>query len=176
MKVKRFNFRIGSRLDPKKAAVVGQRLERLRKRYEVVTPKAVVEDARSASSPLHSFFEWNNGKAAEKYRLEQARHLIRSVVVTYETPPGHKKIKPIRAYVTIKDEDNNQPYRPIHEVLSDAAMHEQLMARALAEANSWHKRYKDLAEFAEVFAALTKVNRKHGRKKGKKRSRRPVAA
>lgn len=42
-------------------------------------PGDVVEAARAPESPLHSHFNWDDSDAAEKYRLMQARTLIRTV-------------------------------------------------------------------------------------------------
>lgn len=50
-----------------------------------LTPGDVVEAARPAESPLHDQFEWDDTAAAERYRLEQARALIRSVRVLVRT-------------------------------------------------------------------------------------------
>jgi hypothetical protein len=52
-------------------------------------PSEVVDSARDPDSPLHSHFEWDNDEAAEKYRLSQARTLIRTVklmVTVHEVP------------------------------------------------------------------------------------------
>lgn len=49
-----------------------------------LTPEAVVKAARKPESPLHSHFEWDNGKAAFNYRIVQARTLIRSVWIPYK--------------------------------------------------------------------------------------------
>jgi hypothetical protein len=52
-------------------------------------PVDVVEAARPEDSPLHSRFEWDDTEAAVKYRLSQARALIRTVkidVVVHEIP------------------------------------------------------------------------------------------
>lgn len=46
-----------------------------------LVPSDVVEAARDPNSPLHQHFEWNDSEAAEKYRLDQARTLIRSVKI-----------------------------------------------------------------------------------------------
>ncbi len=63
-----------------KRADIEKRLERL---IELgggkLTPASVVSDASDPASPLHSCFEWDDSVAAHKYRLEQARVLIRSV-------------------------------------------------------------------------------------------------
>lgn len=44
-----------------------------------LTPKIIIDDARSPDSPLHSEFTWDNEIAGEKHRLTEARELIRSV-------------------------------------------------------------------------------------------------
>lgn len=46
-----------------------------------LTATDVVEAARIETSPLHRYFEWDDDAAAEAYRIEQARRLIRSVKV-----------------------------------------------------------------------------------------------
>lgn len=50
-----------------------------------LTPQNVVADARNRNSPLHDIFEWDDAKAADQYRLEQARELIRSVKIEVVT-------------------------------------------------------------------------------------------
>lgn len=44
-----------------------------------LTPNEVVDAARSEKSPLHDLFCWDNDTAAELYRVEQAREVIRRV-------------------------------------------------------------------------------------------------
>lgn len=43
-----------------------------------LTPREIVDVARDEDSPLHWFFEWDDSTAAELYRHEQARTLVRS--------------------------------------------------------------------------------------------------
>lgn len=43
----------------------------------------VVDAARHSDSILHELFEWNDGIAAEMYRIDQARGLIRKISVVY---------------------------------------------------------------------------------------------
>lgn len=50
-----------------------------------LTPEQVVDAARSPASPLHARFDWSDADAAAKWRLEQARGLIRSVRLVVET-------------------------------------------------------------------------------------------
>jgi hypothetical protein len=50
-----------------------------------ITPDLVVEYAEPELSPIHDRFEWDDGLAAKRYRIEQARTLIRSVRVAIIT-------------------------------------------------------------------------------------------
>ena len=51
-----------------------------------ITPARVVEAARDPESPLHRYIDWDDTTAARKYRLVQARNLIRVVIVRMGTP------------------------------------------------------------------------------------------
>lgn len=68
---------------------VGGHLDLLRQQFKgELTPRDVVDDARNPNSPLHSYFEWDDGAAAEAYRLKQARGLIKAVVAIYRDDAG----------------------------------------------------------------------------------------
>lgn len=68
-----------------KKEIIAGRLTWLARKSGRLTPELVVRDAEDARSPLHSQFEWDDSKAAEQYRLEQARDLIRSVELKVTT-------------------------------------------------------------------------------------------
>ncbi len=58
---------------------VAERLLELERVNGRLAPADVVDAARDPESPLHSHFTWDDTEAAEKYRLSQARTLIRTV-------------------------------------------------------------------------------------------------
>lgn len=49
-----------------------------------VTPEIVVKESERADHEWHGRFEWNDSLAAHRYRLDQARALIRSVRIEIE--------------------------------------------------------------------------------------------
>lgn len=59
-------------------------IDAIMRRFGRVTPEAVREAARDPASPLHDEFTWDDGEAAEAYRLEQARGLIRKIRITVQ--------------------------------------------------------------------------------------------
>ena len=62
------------------------RLQSLLQKHGRLHPADVVDDARDPESPLHAHFEWDDARASEEWRREQARRLIRAVpvLVRYE--------------------------------------------------------------------------------------------
>lgn len=91
-------------------------LEAIRKRNPdgLLLIEDVVKAARSKKSSLHTEFEWDDAKAAEKWREEQARNLIRAHV-TYEP----RVARETRGYLSVPtDRENGGGYRPTSEVLS----------------------------------------------------------
>src|SRR5258708_7093588 len=108
-----FKFRKGSYLKGD-AQVVGERLTQIRKARGQLTPHDVVQEASRESSVLHSYFEWEDEKAAAEYRLTQARNLVACVVLVQSDDYEIKK--PIRAFVNISYEDSNS-YESVVEVM-----------------------------------------------------------
>lgn len=69
------------RLSESRANEIGHALAGLVAAGKALTPPTVVEAARNPASPLHGLFEWDDGRAAAQYRLEQARRIIKTIVV-----------------------------------------------------------------------------------------------
>jgi len=67
-----------------------------------LTPLGVLDAAASPDSPLHDEFDWNNDSAAHKYRISQARSLIRSVQVVITT-----QMHELRAPLYVRDPDSD---------------------------------------------------------------------
>lgn len=60
---------------------VKKELERIYERDGFLKPSLIVEEARAENSPLHPYFEWDDSKAGENYRRDQARKLIKEIKV-----------------------------------------------------------------------------------------------
>jgi hypothetical protein len=74
-------------LQKRNAAIRGE-LKKLRRQNGAHDPHDVLGWARShPKSKLHGLFQWDDGKAAEQYRLGQARRIIK-IYVRQETDGG----------------------------------------------------------------------------------------
>lgn len=149
-----YQFKDGSHTAKLDAQAVGEHLEHLRELHGQLTAEVTVDDARPKNSLLHPVFEWNNKVAAEEYRKEQARLLIRSVVVI----PGDDQgpAQPYRAFVVIS-EFGEQGYTSTYVALNDPQLRAQVLARALRELRQFQAKYRELDELAEVFSAAKRL-------------------
>jgi len=118
-------------------------------------PVDVVEAAKNKTSPLHSKFEWDDGEAAERYRLWQARQLI-SVTVQYTGAEDNPILS--RVFVSLTpDRGEANGYRTIQAVMGNPSQRAQLLEDALQDMRRFQKKYSDLKELSELFKAMDSV-------------------
>lgn len=132
-------------------------LETIRKSNNgFLRPQEVVEYARNPDSALHSHFTWDDSEAAEKYRLAEARALIRVSVVVEPTTS-----EKVRAYVSLTGDRNaDGGYRAIAEIINDEVLVEKLLDDALKELASFKRKYeklKGISNLSGVFTAIEDV-------------------
>jgi len=116
-------------------------------------PAAVVAAARSEESPLHNSFDWDDSEAAGKWRLHQARMLIKAVVV-YDRD---EESEPVRMFVSLTSDRATNGYRLLTNVLSDVEQRACLLDDAREAMKSFKAKYRRLEELAAVFAAMDSV-------------------
>lgn len=118
-KDRRIKFRSGSRVSGCNAETASAELDRIREKFGKVVPANVVDESRSKRAPLHNVFEWNDGAAAQEYRLYQARTLIRAVVVEYVIPENGSK----ETFVSVNEYTHvGDAYIPTEIVVNDVDM------------------------------------------------------
>jgi len=110
----------------------------------LLTPDHVVDAARNNASPLHRWFQWDNDAAAHMYRVEQARHLIRSVRVDVTT--SHHTVR-VPAFVRDPEcERGEQGYIAIRGLANDADKARDVVVAEFARALSALNRARAVAE------------------------------
>ena len=142
-----YKWKSGARIKAN-AQVAGEVCDALAKEGRL-TPAELVNVSRDKKAPLHDAFEWRDKVAAERYREVQAGHIIRSVEVVMTGTS-----EPVRAYFPVEAEGGGRHYSHIEVIMRDADGRDALLARALAELESFKRKYKTLAELADVFAAI----------------------
>ncbi len=118
---KKYEAREGSPFKKEYAQEYGERLEYIASKNKgKITPIMIIDDGRVADSPFIHYFEWNDKKASEQFRLQQARNLINhivEVVVIEGKPSKQRSFFNVRngqgktVYVTLKTAVTKQSYR-----------------------------------------------------------------
>lgn len=108
-----------------------------------LTPDNVVDAAEDEASPLHQCFEWDNDAAAHMFRVEQARHLIRSVRVDVTT--SHHTVR-VPAFVHDPEcERGEQGYVSIRQLSSDEDKSREVVIAEFSRAASALRRARAVA-------------------------------
>lgn len=120
---------------------------------EEYTPKDVLEYARShPSSELHKCFEWGNKKAAENWRLQQARWVCNSLSVTVE-----REEKEPETYRIIQHDKEAGAYRPVIFTARNEDQYARLLKQAKAELQAFTERYRKITELQDVIEAIQRI-------------------
>lgn len=136
-------------------AVADKLIEIAAKNGGVLTPDAVINEAKKKTSVLHGEFEWDDTVAAKKYRIDQARRIIRTVKYPVETEYGIKRS--IRYIQDPMLDEKVQGYRDIVEVRDDSAMARASMALEFKNAKSYLYRALNVAEVLGMSADVEKI-------------------
>lgn len=128
-------------------------ITRIQQRDGGATPAALVEESRPPMAPLHTAFEWDDSVAAEQYRQEQARQVIRAVVLVPE-PEKREQTPVVRAFVSIANPAGPNPqsrmYKPVLAVLENPAEADELKRRLRNDLLRLRQRYLNIIEMDDM--------------------------
>lgn len=119
-----------------KLEVVNQTLLAIKGKSKTLLPERVVNAARSPDSPIHDCFTWDDDDAAEKWRLEEARMLIRRCTVKMD---GDGEPTPV--FVSLMSDRETGGYRDVPQVLNSKELIRELERTAAIELEGWQKRH-----------------------------------
>jgi hypothetical protein len=123
---------------------------------DTLSAQEVLDLARPKNSPIHQYFNWDDSDAAEKYRLYQARNLIKCIVVEIDDGVSVPK------YCTpvMVDGYEKKRYVSLKRAISTPSIWEQILSRALEDAEFWNARYRHLRELRPISTAIDKTTKK----------------
>lgn len=142
------------------ADVVGKEVEKLEKKYGEVTAKNFVEAARPEDSVLHKLLEWDDTKAAEKWRIQQAGTIICCLNIVRE---DLSEPSTVRAYMNVADGADNPTRRTgsfinTQDAFSDKEKRALILRVAIRELKELRRKYDTLTELAAVFDAIDNLS------------------
>ena len=169
-----YQWRPGSRFRVP-ARVAGPEIRRIEKvvlsEGRELTPRDVVDAARSEDSPIHRLFEWDDTVAADRWRLHQARQVLRCIEIR-QVDPRDKAETMAPIYVHATQPGTDQPiYAETRRLLTDDELQEAALdeaARLLEGVRTRFARLKQLSTlFREIDAFLAERNAARAAKRKK---------
>jgi len=136
-----------------------------------LTAENILRKASKKSSSLYEFFDWDNSSAGEKWRLSQARQLINEIKIVVEDNEMYAfesiniAVQDVETTGKSPSKFGSREYKTIVEIMNNEDYRNQLIHRALAEANYWKERHKELNELNSIFISIETENKKWQSKK-----------
>lgn len=121
----------------------------------VLKTSDVVDYARDNNTTLHKCFEWDDSLAAEKYRLEQAKLIVRVQMIDVPIDKESRTVK-VREYFSLTEKRGDGEYKKLVDIIKTRPYREQLLADARNELRSFQEKYSILEELCEVHTAIRK--------------------
>jgi len=165
--VKKYVAKKGAHITDEQAQLYGEYIDK----NDFHTPDEIVSDARSPKSTLHSFFDWDNTEAAEKWRKQQARILLNSIQISIiftdsKGKPISSKVvdryESIKTIITDSEEEGKQTvYLTNDEILENPNYIDQILQECMNKIISFKNKYNYYAEHKEfkivkpVFKAIS---------------------
>ena len=116
--------------------------------YGRLDADVILQVASDKDSPIHNRFEWDDTIAAIKHRQQQARELVRQVMVTFDNYDGRKEVT--RAFVVIRGDatEGLEQYHRTIDVLSDEEKRQKYLGQLKDDLDRLAQKYTILEEFS----------------------------
>ncbi len=114
-----------------------------------LTAKRLLDANRPEDAPLHGEFEWDDGLAAEKYRENQARHIINCLCIRTDNA------EPVRQYFNIVRTEAE--YKPLTTILQSEDDKTRLYDQITRELFAIRKKYSRVSAFSKVWSAIDEL-------------------
>lgn len=138
-----------------RSEVITTELEKLETQNGLLTPEKVVEAASDPNSPIHRYFEWNDGEAAHRYRVWQARVLIFRCRIKITNADETQVRFPMRVAL-MQDRKDGGGYRKVTEIMENPVQRNELMNMALTSLKNWQSRYEMLKDLVDSVSHAVK--------------------
>lgn len=144
---------------PVKADEAAEEISRIQNKYGEVTPKLLLEESRDDGAVLHKCYEWDDTKAAEKWRIQQSRLIMSCLTVTYEDTDldaGEVKKIEVRVFQNVSDEKDGA-FVHVRDAMQTGAYRDAVLRRAINELTAFRKKYADLSELSKLFEVVDEI-------------------
>lgn len=138
---------------PVPAQQAGEYMHDISEREGGLTAERLLELSRDEDALMHKCFEWDDTKAAEKYRLSQAGYMIRTIVAT---KINNEPVQNQRAFVSVTQTAHAEKgiFKPIITALAVEKDRAVVLENAMRDWGVFKEKYSKLDELAKAIEAF----------------------
>ena len=118
-----------------------------------VSREDFLDASRPEESPTHKLFQWDDARAAELYRLNQAGNIMNALKVEVITQKDGKP-RSAPAFVRVEKSTDGGKYNNLSLALSVESKRQFVLNQAYEEMRSFKRKYETLSELASVIDAI----------------------
>lgn len=133
----------GAGYNDEEAQVLGGLMEHMRLQGVEVTPHNLLQIATPPESPIHKHFTWDESKAADEWRKQEARHILNHLVIVMPTPSGPVTRKACFSITVSAEPSETRPasYYHVGEIAGDDELKSHIRDNAWKELRAWVSKY-----------------------------------
>ena len=118
---------------------------------ESATPQQILEKARDSNTELHKCFTWDDTEAAEKWRISEARAVVRNLKIIEQNPDKQSDPTTIRVFYKT---DNESGYKPTKLILKKPDEYKSLVERCRSELLAIKQKFNSISEYEEIWEMI----------------------
>ena len=118
---------------------------------ESATPQQILDKARDSNTELHKCFTWDDTEAAEKWRITEARSVVRNLKIIEVKPDKEPEPTTIRVFYKT---DNSGGYKPTKLILKKPDEYKTLVERCRSELLAVKQKFQNISEYEEIWEMI----------------------
>lgn len=127
------------------------------KQSKGLTAESVLEEAKKKNNPLHDLFQWDNTKAGEQWRLQQARVFINEIKIVIDTKEYYAFEN---VNINIGHDSKSKQYFGRADILKNVDMRQQIITSAYNQLIYWKTKFEQyqINEFKSVMKEIDNIH------------------
>lgn len=113
--------------------------------------RQILVKARDSNTELHKCFTWDDTEAAEKWRISEARAVVRNLKIIEQKPDKQPEPTTIRVFYKT---DNESGYKPTKLILKKPDEYKALVERCRSELLSIKQKFNSISEYEEIWEMI----------------------
>jgi hypothetical protein len=131
------------------------------KKNKGLSAESILEEAKHKTNVLHDLFCWDNTKAANLWRMQQARVFINEIKIIIDSKEYYA-FENVKIAVTSDGTTSIREYKSREEIITNEELRKQIIESAYSQLVYWKNKYENykFPEFENVISEINSIKPK----------------